>query len=92
VRLTFEGQPVTAPAGATVAAALLAAGIVDFGARVSSDAPRGPFCMMGACFDCMVEIDGIANRQACRVSVRDGQVVRRMGARLPMVAKGNGDG
>lgn len=82
VQLTFEGQPVTAPAGASVAAALVAAGIVTFGPRPVSEAPRGAFCMMGACFDCMVEIDGAGNRQACMEPVRDGQVVRRMPARI----------
>jgi predicted molibdopterin-dependent oxidoreductase YjgC len=92
VRLTFEGQPLTAPAGATVAAALLAADIVDFGSRSASGAPRGPFCMMGACFDCMVEIDGIANRQACMELVRDGQVIRRMSARFAIHAHGGSDG
>lgn len=82
VRLTFEGHPVTAPAGASVAAALVAAGIVTFGSRPMSEAPRGAFCMMGSCFDCMVEIDGVANRQACMETVRDGQAVRRMPARI----------
>jgi D-hydroxyproline dehydrogenase subunit gamma len=82
VQLTFEGQPVKAPVGATVAAALLAAGIVEFGARPASGAPRGPFCMMGACFDCMVEVDGVANIQACMELVREGQEIRRMPARF----------
>ena len=36
--------------------------------------------MMGACFECMVEVDGITNRQACLIPVREGQVVRRMSA------------
>ncbi len=38
--------------------------------------------MMGACFECLVEIDGISNRQACMIQVRAGMIVRRMaGAR-----------
>ncbi|MFU1477288.1 (2Fe-2S)-binding protein [Roseovarius sp. C7] len=40
-----------------------------------SGAPRGPFCMMGACFDCLVEIDGVA-RQACMVEVCAGLDIR----------------
>ena len=38
---------------------------------------RAPFCMMGACFDCLMEIDGVPNRQACLVEVREGMQVRR---------------
>lgn len=64
VALEFEGQPVTARAGDNVAAALLAAGHLTLRTTPVSGAPRAPFCMMGACFDCLVEIDGEANRQA----------------------------
>ena len=92
VRLTFEGQSIRVPAGATVAAALLAADIVKFGARPVTGAPRGPFCMMGACFECMVEIDGVANRQACMETVRDGQCIRRMPARFPLPEDPDGAG
>jgi predicted molibdopterin-dependent oxidoreductase YjgC len=43
--------------------------------------------MMGACFDCLVEIDGVPSRQSCMVTVRDGMRVRSQeGAReLPPV-------
>ena len=82
VELTFEGEPVTARAGETVAAALLAAGHISGRQTPVSGSPRGPYCMMGACFDCLVEIDGEANRQGCMTQVRDGMVVKRMtGAR-----------
>ena len=33
--------------------------------------------MMGACFDCLAEIDGIPNRQSCMVEVRHGMRIRR---------------
>lgn len=73
----FDGRRVDAVAGDTVASALLAAGETTFRSTPVSDAPRGPFCMMGVCFECLVEIDDIANRQACMTRVRDGMVVRR---------------
>lgn len=63
--------------GETVAAALLAAGHMAFRATIVSGSPRGPFCMMGACFDCLVEIDGTPFRQACMVSATAGMRVRR---------------
>ena len=82
VRLTVEGEAVTARAGETVAEALLAAGYPAFRETPVSGTARGPFCMMGACFDCLVEIDGRPNRQACMTPVAEGMTVRRMaGAR-----------
>ncbi|HUZ63567.1 MAG TPA: (2Fe-2S)-binding protein [Acetobacteraceae bacterium] len=78
----FEGERVAARLGETVAAALLAAGIGRFRETPVSGSSRAPYCLMGVCFDCLVEIDGIANRQACMVPVADGMRVRRQrGAR-----------
>jgi predicted molibdopterin-dependent oxidoreductase YjgC len=77
VRMEFEGQALSGRAGDSVAAALLAAGHWRFRSTPVSGAARGPFCMMGICFDCLVEIDGVANRQACMVEVRDGMRIKR---------------
>ena len=55
VAITIDGAPFDARAGDTVAAALLAAGRRAFRTTPVSGAPRGPFCMMGACFDCLVD-------------------------------------
>jgi hypothetical protein len=42
--------------------------------------PRSPYCMIGNCFDCLVEIDGLPNRQACLITVREGmQICRQHG-------------
>ena len=82
VRLSFEGRAIDAAPGDSVAAALLAAGVGATRATPISGAPRAPFCMMGACFECLVEIDGEENLQACMTPVRDGMTVRRQrGAR-----------
>ena len=54
------------------AAALFAAGLLACRTTAVSGAPRGPYCMMGVCFDCLVTVDGIGNRQGCLVEVRDG--------------------
>lgn len=75
VTVTWDGAPLDLPDGANLAAALLAAGIDRFRRTPVSGAPRGPFCMMGACFDCLVEIDGVA-RQACMVEVCAGLDIR----------------
>ncbi len=77
IEFDFEGRPVTAREGESVAAALLAAGLRGFRATAISGASRAPWCMMGVCFDCLMEIDGVASRQACMVTVTRGMHVRR---------------
>jgi predicted molibdopterin-dependent oxidoreductase YjgC len=75
VTIVVDGTPVTARAGDSVAAALLGAGLRATRATAVSGAPRGPFCMMGACFDCVVTVDGRRGVQACLVRVADGMTV-----------------
>lgn len=75
VTFTFDGVPITALAGDSVAAALLAAGIRACRTTPVSGAPRGPYCMMGVCFECLIRIDGVGNRQGCLVPVREGMKV-----------------
>jgi len=73
VVLSVDGRHVRAHAGEMVAAALMAAGIVKL--RLSpGGAPRGAFCLMGVCQECVVRIDG-QTRQACLTPVADGMVV-----------------
>lgn len=82
VTIAFEDRELQAREGESVAAAILAAGIATTRRTPVSGAPRGPFCMIGVCFECLVEIDGEPNRQACMVEVQDGMKVQPMaGAR-----------
>jgi predicted molibdopterin-dependent oxidoreductase YjgC len=75
VRIFLDGQEVRARAGQTVAAALLACGRKVFRRTAERDEPRGLFCGMGICFDCVMEIDGRPNVRACQTLVRDGMRV-----------------
>jgi sarcosine oxidase subunit alpha len=75
VTLTVDGRTVRARAEDTVAAALLANNFVGCRITPVSGRPRAPYCMMGVCFDCLVTVDGIGNRQACLVRVREGMAV-----------------
>jgi predicted molibdopterin-dependent oxidoreductase YjgC len=75
VSLTIEGKRVEARPGDTVAAAMLAAGFEHCRTTPMSGAPRAPYCMMGVCFECLVSIDGVGNRQGCLVPVREGMRV-----------------
>lgn len=72
---TFDGQPLRAAPGDSVAAALLRSGVVAFRTSVVSGENRGPYCLMGGCFDCLVTIDGISDRQSCQIEVAEGMVV-----------------
>jgi sarcosine oxidase subunit alpha len=75
VAITVDGKAVSARAGDTVAAALLAAGIDHCRTTPVTGAPRAPYCLMGVCFDCLVTIDGVGSRQGCLVPVREGMTV-----------------
>lgn len=77
VTIEFEGEPLSAQQGDSVAAALLAGDHRTFRTTPVNGVKRGPFCMMGVCFDCLVEIDGVANRQACMVEVSEGMRIKR---------------
>ena len=72
----FDGRAIRCRSGESVAAALLSAGIERFRTTPVQGSSRMPYCMIGVCFDCLVEIDGQADRQACLVPVADGMSVR----------------
>jgi hypothetical protein len=75
VVISVDGARVTAQAGDSVAAALLAAGLTPTRTTPVSGAPRAPYCMMGVCFECLVTVDDIGNRQGCLIPVREGMRV-----------------
>jgi len=63
--ITFDGRPVPAEPGQTIAAALIAAGITAWRTTRHAGRPRGLFCGIGACFDCLVTVDGVPDLRAC---------------------------
>lgn len=75
VTITIDGKSMVVNAGDCVAAAMLAAGVGACRSTPVSGAPRGPFCMMGVCFDCLVIVDGVGSRQGCMTRVSDGMRV-----------------
>jgi D-hydroxyproline dehydrogenase subunit gamma len=70
-RITVNGVIFDVPAGRSVAAALLAVGVRKLRESPRASGPRGAFCMMGVCQECVVPIDGYL-RQACMVPVTPG--------------------
>ena len=80
--LTLDGRTVNAYEGETVAAVLLAEGHIAT-RKTRSGSPRGVYCGMGVCFDCLVVVDGVPNTRACVTWVRDGMDVARQDGLLP---------
>jgi predicted molibdopterin-dependent oxidoreductase YjgC len=80
--LTLDGRAVNAYEGETVAAVLLAEGHIAT-RRTRSGSPRGVYCGMGVCFDCLVVVDGVPNTRACVTWVREGMDVARQDGLVP---------
>jgi D-hydroxyproline dehydrogenase subunit gamma len=78
----FDDRPILARTGDSIAVAMLVAGIAATRTTAVSGAPRGPYCLMGACFECLAEVDGRPNVQTCMAEVRAGMRIKRQdGAR-----------
>jgi predicted molibdopterin-dependent oxidoreductase YjgC len=84
VRVTVDGETVTAREGQTAAAVLLAAGRRSWRTTRHGGRPRGVFCGIGVCFDCLVVVNGTPDVRACQRLVADGDAIRtQTGAELP---------
>lgn len=73
-----DGEAVSAFAGELVATVLLALGRRSF-RHTEHGAPRGLYCGMGVCFDCLVTVDGVENVRACMTPVAEGMVIATAG-------------
>jgi predicted molibdopterin-dependent oxidoreductase YjgC len=73
--LTFDGRELPVRQGQSVAAVLLAAGIRSWRTTRFAGRPRGLFCGIGACFDCLVTVNGVPSVRACLAEARPGDVV-----------------
>lgn len=75
IEILVDGRPVQAFEGESVAAALLAAGKRALRMTARYGAPRGLYCGIGVCFDCIMTIDGRPNVRTCQTPVRAGMRV-----------------
>jgi predicted molibdopterin-dependent oxidoreductase YjgC len=73
--IELDGEPVEVEPGQTVAAALIAAGHRSWRRTRIGERPRGVFCGIGVCFDCLATINGTPNERACLVEAAPGDVV-----------------
>ncbi len=78
VSVEFEGKALDVPEMITVANAVLGhGGKTHTRLSPASGEKRGPYCFIGVCHECLVEIDGIPNQQACIIEVKEGMKIRR---------------
>ena len=75
VTIALTGKPVTAYLGVSVATVLLSEEIVAMRTTTLGE-PRGVFCGMGVCFDCLVVVDEKPNTRACMTWVKEGMKIR----------------
>ncbi|MFD0366583.1 (2Fe-2S)-binding protein [Streptomyces sp. NPDC059071] len=73
--LTFDDRELPAQEGQSVAAVLWSAGILAWRTTRNGAAPRGVFCGIGQCYDCLVTVNGLPNQRACMVQARPGDTV-----------------
>lgn len=75
-QISFEGKPISAREGQSVAAALIAAG--ERCLRIDEAGnPKGAVCAIGVCWECRCVIDGVPDTRACMVAVKPGMAIRR---------------
>ncbi len=76
VTIYFDGKPLEALEGEPIASALMSAGVVAFRKTAKRHEPRGIFCAIGRCTDCMMTVDGVPNTRTCVTEVKEGMQVK----------------
>ena len=77
VEFTFDNEPMRATEGQMIAAALMAQGVMSWRTSRFEGRPRGVLCGIGACYDCLLTLNGEPNVRACVTRVESGDDVRR---------------
>jgi predicted molibdopterin-dependent oxidoreductase YjgC len=73
--ITFDGRPISVAAGQTIGAALVAGGVRSWRTTRETGRPRGLFCGIGVCFDCLVTVNGTPSQRACLIEALPGDSV-----------------
>lgn len=84
---SFDGESVPFVAGQTVGAALMAHGVSSWRTTRVQQRPRGLFCGIGVCFDCLLTVDGRRSQRACLVPAAPGVRVLSGDPDAPLVAE-----
>ncbi|MEW6263994.1 MAG: (2Fe-2S)-binding protein [Thermodesulfobacteriota bacterium] len=87
VRFTFDGRTLTGFEGEPVAVALRAAGVLIHRYTARRREPRGVFCAIGRCTDCVMVVDGVPNVRTCVQPLRAGMKVETQSGLGPEPAR-----
>ena len=79
VTITVNGETVNGISGQSIAGVVMAGGQLELRRTASENRPRGVFCGIGVCFDCLVEVNGVKDVRACQRKARDGDTVVTVG-------------
>ncbi|MGO4689888.1 (2Fe-2S)-binding protein [Glaciibacter sp. 2TAF33] len=83
VTITVDGETTAGVLGQSLAGVILATGTLGFRRTSLEGRPRGVFCGIGVCYDCLVEVNGQRDVRACQRRASDGDVVRTQHDLLP---------
>lgn len=75
VTITVDGKPLTGITGQSIAGVVMACDQLELRRTAFGDRPRGVFCGIGVCFDCLVEVNGVQDVRACQRKAREGDEV-----------------
>lgn len=75
VTITVDGAQVTGITGQSIAGILMAGDQLELRRTATGDRPRGVFCGIGVCFDCLVEVNGVQDVRACQRKAHEGDVI-----------------
>lgn len=87
VYIEVDGEAIPAREGEPIAAAIIAAGRLKLRHSRKNGEPRGVFCGIGRCTDCVMTVDGQANVRTCVTPVRAGMKITTQGASPGQEAK-----
>ncbi|MFC6356823.1 (2Fe-2S)-binding protein [Luethyella okanaganae] len=85
IEISIDGEPLAGVAGQTIAGVILGAGRLAWRRTSAEDSPRGLFCGIGVCFDCIVTVNGERDVRACQRRASDGDIVQSQRDELPTV-------
>lgn len=83
VTFTFDGIKMEGYEGEPVAVALKANGVMIHRYTRKKHEPRGIFCAIGRCTDCVMIVDGKPNIRTCVTPLKEGMVIRTQDGLLP---------
>lgn len=84
IPIFLDGEEIKVPKDLSVAAVLLISSNQGNRLAPNGGGPRSAYCMIGNCYECLVEIDGVSNQQGCLIEVKEGmRIVRQMKSPSP---------